>query len=278
MDQRKSKQSRVAVSSTASQKKYKPLRKQASSKERATTTGKLAKIVMVIVFLGIAIGFIGMSGVFRITMIEVEGNSILSEEQIISFSGLEKGMNLFAISSHEILEKVKENPYIDTVQIKRCLPDKVKLVVEERQPEYALPLANSFIYINRKGYILEISNKAPSVPIILGCTTDLSNIKEKDQLEENDLQKMSMVIKIMESACNQKMEDWITKIDISNEENYTLYLENQGKIAYLGTGTELNTRFLYIKAILKEQQGKTGKIFVNVDLNEEYVYFREEPI
>lgn len=278
MDQRKSKQSRVAVSSTASQKKYKPLRKQASSKERATTTGKLAKIVMVIVFLGIAIGFIGMSGVFRITMIEVEGNSILSEEQIISFSGLEKGMNLFAISSHEILEKVKENPYIDTVQIKRCLPDKVKLVVEERQPEYALPLANSFIYINRKGYILEISNKAPSVPIILGCTTDLSNIKEKDQLEENDLQKMSMVIKIMESACNQKMEDWITKIDISNEENYTLYLENQGKIAYLGKGTELNTRFLYIKAILKEQQGKTGKIFVNVDLNEEYVYFREEPI
>ena len=82
----------------------------------------------------------------------------------------------------------------------------------------------------------------------------------------------------METAYQQKMDNLITQIDISNPENYSIYLQAEGKIAYLGKGTELNTRFLYIKAILKDKQGKTGKIMADVDLNSEYVYFREESI
>ena len=156
--------------------------------------------------------------------------------------------------------------------------NKAKLIVKERKMEYALPLANSYVYIDRQGYILEISNKQENVPMILGFTTDLSNVKENDRLEENDLQKMTIVSKIMETAIHQKMENLITRIDISNQEDYVIYLDSEGKIAYLGNGSELNTRFLYIKAILKEQQGKTGRIFADVDLNSEYVYFREEQI
>ena len=185
---------------------------------------------------------------------------------------------LFAISKEEIRDKIKENPYVEQVQIKRCLPNKLKIIVEERKPEYALPLANSFVYVNGQGYILEISNNQSNVPILIGFTTDLSNVKENHRLEEDDLGKIKMVDKILEIASQQKMDNLITKIDISNQEDYAIHLDSEGKIAYLGNGAELNTRFLYIKAILKEQQGKTGKIFVNVDLNSEYVYFSEEQI
>lgn len=95
---------------------------------------------------------------------------------------------------------------------------------------------------------------------------------------EEDLKKMNDVIKIMEVANANNVENLITKIDISDKKNYTIYLEKENKIAYLGEASDLNTRFLYIKSILKEQQGKTGKIFVDMDLNSEYVYFREENI
>lgn len=95
---------------------------------------------------------------------------------------------------------------------------------------------------------------------------------------QEDLKKMNMVIKIMDIAKANNLKKLITKIDISDKKNYTIYLEKENKIAYLGEGTDLNTRFLYIKSILKEQKGKTGKIFVDMDLNAEYVYFREENI
>lgn len=95
---------------------------------------------------------------------------------------------------------------------------------------------------------------------------------------QEDLKKMNSVIKIMEVAKANNLENLITKIDISDKKNYTIYLESENKIAYLGEGFDLNTRFLYIKSVLKEQKGKTGKIFVDMDLNSEYVYFREENI
>jgi len=278
MEKTKSPKNRMAVNSTASQKGYKQYKKQDSSQKETGTSGTLMKIMLTVVLMIVAVVFVCMSGAFNISEIVVEGNEKISKEQIVSFSGIEKGTNLFALSKGEVVSKIKENSYIDTVQVKMCLPNNVKLIVQERKIEYALPLANSYVYINRQGYILEISNNPQNVPTILGFTTDLSNVKENDRLEENDLQKMTTVAKIMETAIHQEMENLMTRIDISNQEDYVIYLDSEGKMAYLGNGTELNTRFLYIKAILKEQKGKTGKIFAGVDLNSEYVYFREEPI
>ena len=231
-------------------------------------------MILILMLFVVTIVFIFVSGVFDVTEIIVEGNSKISTEQIVSFSGIEKGTNLFAVSKKMVKSQLKENSYINDVEIKRVLPNKIKLMVDERSVEYVLQLANSYVYINRKGYVLEISNNKPDVPIILGLTTDLSNIKENDRLEATDLKKMSMVIKIMEIAANNNMENLITKIDVSNEMDYTIYLDTEGKIAYLGNATELNTRFLYVKKLLEIRKGEKGEILVNGDLNSEYVYFR----
>lgn len=275
---KKSKKSRMAVNSTASQKAYKQLKNQNLKQEKKDSRNHVIKTIFMLVLFLVAIVLVCMSGAFSVSEIIVEGNDAISKEQMISFSGIEKGTNLFAISKEDIVSKMKENPYIDSVEIRRCLPNKIKLVVKERKIEYALPLANSYVYVNREGYVLRISNELSQVPQIIGFSTDLTNLKENQQLEQVDLDKMRCVEKIMQTAIHYKIQDLISKIDISNEKDYAIYFETEGKIAYLGEGTELNTRFLYIKAILKEQQGKTGKIFANVDLNEEWVYFSEEPI
>ena len=69
-------------------------------------------------------------------------------------------------------------------------------------------------------------------------------------------------------------EEFVNKIDISNDKNYAIILENEGKTVYLGDCTELNTRILYLKSILETVQGKSGEIFLNVDLNSQEPYFR----
>ena len=259
----------MAAVSAAPKKEYKQLKNQKSKKSSSK------KILVVVAVFLIAIILVFVSGAFDVSEIIVEENNIISDEQIISFSGIEKGTNLFAISKNDTISKLKENPYIDTVTIKRIFPNKLKLIIKERQKKYAIQLANSYIYIDKQGYILEISNDTPEVPIIIGFQTDINNIKPNDRLEESDLNKIKMIIKIMDTAQNNELANLITKIDISDESNYTIYLDKENKIAYLGDATELNTRFLYIKSILKEQQGKKGEIFVDMDLNEEYVYFRE---
>lgn len=270
VEHRKNQKTRMAVENTASKKEYKQ-----SRQSEKVSNHLLTKVLITVILVAVAIVFIFASGAFVVTEIIVEKNETISEEQIISFSGIVKGTNVFAISKKVMKNKLKENSYIQDVKIKRVLPNKIKLIVEERKVEYVLQLANSYVYIDKKGYVLEISNNKPEVPIVLGLTTDLSNIKPNDRLEEADLNKMNNIAKIVQTASDNQIANLITKIDVSNEMDYTIYLDTEGKIAHLGDASELNTRFLYVKKLLEIRKGEAGEILVNGDLNSEYVYFKK---
>ena len=54
-------------------------------------------VLLIIIGLIIAIILIFVSGAFDISEIIVEGNSYISDEQIISFSGIELNTNIFSV-------------------------------------------------------------------------------------------------------------------------------------------------------------------------------------
>jgi len=228
----------------------------------------------IILFIGIII-FLFCSSLFNIKNIEVEGNVKLSENKVISLSTLELDTNMFRFNKSEIIKKIKENAYIENVTISRKIPSTVKINIKEREATYMLQFADSYVYINNQGYMLEISNEKLEIPILVGFTTDLSNIKAGNRINVDDLNKMKMVIEIYETARANELNELISKIDISNPKNYTIVLEKEGKTAYLGDGSELNPRMLCLKSILDVNKGVPGEIFLNVDLNTERVYFRK---
>ncbi len=85
-----------------------------------------------------------------------------------------------------------------------------------------LQFADSYVYINNQGYMLEISNEKLELPILVGFTTDLSNIKSGNRINVDDLKKMNTIIKIYDSAKLNELNELITKIDMSNPKNYSL--------------------------------------------------------
>ena len=239
------------------------------------STKKKFPIFIIIFLILILMGLILFSDIFNIKNIEVVGNSNLSNDTIISLSGIEKERNIFMINKKKSKEKIKEETYIEKVKIHSKFPSTVVIEVVERHPKFMLQFADSFVYINSQGYMLEVSNNSIEVPIIIGFVTDLNNIHAGNRLDLEDLKKMEKIIKVFEVAKSNEIANLITKIDISDENNFTLLLEGEGKKAYLGECTELNTRMLLLKKILELEKGKSGEVFLNVDLNNDDVYFRE---
>lgn len=83
----------------------------------------------------------------------------------------------------------------------------------------------------------------------------------------------------MESAKSIEIENLITSIDIKEPNEYKLYLKNENKYIYLGDGTNLNNKILYIQTMLKEEKENPGIIFVNGNISEGFKpYFREQVI
>lgn len=277
-NKKKKKKKKKAVKSAASNKIAKMDKKDIKAFNKInknTAKNKKLKIFIILILLIIAIILILMSDLFNIKNIEVKGNSILSKEKIISLSGIQKESNIFSVSRNATREKLKEEAYIEKSKVSFKLPNTIEIEIVERVPRYMLQFADSFVYVNNQGYMLEITNEPLEIPILIGIVTDLSNIHPGSRMDIQDLNKMEKVIKIVEVAKANDIANLITKIDITDEKNYTLILESEGKKAYLGECEEINTRILILKKILELEKGNNGEIFLNVDINTEDVYFRE---
>ena len=137
-----------------------------------------------------------------------------------------------------------------------------------------LEYGNGFVYVNNQGYMLEISSIKKELPILIGISTSKEDYKAGNRLNEEDLIKLGTVIKIMNSAQTNGIASLITKIDISNENNYTLFLETERKTAYLGDCSNLETRMLFLVGILEKEKENPGEIFINMNLNTDDAYFR----
>ncbi|MBR6034414.1 MAG: FtsQ-type POTRA domain-containing protein [Clostridia bacterium] len=231
--------------------------------------------ILVIIILGSIIAFF-LSPIFDIKKITVTNNVKLSSDEIISLSGISTDKNMFKIRIGQVKKAIKENPYVESVEIKRILPSEIEITVNERFATYMIEYGSGVLYINNQGYMLEISEQRIETPIITGLTTPTDDFKPGNRLCKEDLIKLETVLKIMDTANSYEIGQLITQIGIADKNNYTLYLESERKTVYLGNASNINTRIMYLKEILEKEKGIESEIFINGDINKDDVYTREK--
>ncbi len=256
----------------------KKIQKEERKKEKRRK--RIKRILEIILLAGIAIGgaiFAMTSPIFNIKEIQVLNNEIVSSEEIISLSGLKIDENIFKFSKRNVKEKIKENAYIEDIKIHRKLPNIIQIDTIERKPKYSLDFMGKYAYINTQGYILEISEDSKGLPIIQGIQTKEEEIVPNKRLITEDLNALEDIIKIMNVAKENNLETKITSINISSKNSYSIYIEEEKKRIYLGDSTNLSNKMLYAIAIIEQEKGKEGDIYVHGDLNNKFQpYFREK--
>ena len=235
-------------------KKPNPINDDGKAKKKRKKVFRTIKVLLLIgVILGGTIYFL-LSPIFNITEINVSGNSKISSEEIISLSGIQKNENTFKINKKTVKDKIRENPYIDTISIKRTLPDSITIYVTERVATYRINKANTYMLINNQGYMLEITDEENNLPIITGLQTTDEEIQEGNRLRVEDLEKLEDVLKISESAKTNELYSLITEIDISEKDNYKLVIPSEKKIIHLGDTSKLPVKMGYIISIMEKEK------------------------
>lgn len=265
-----------ATSKKVASKKNKKVDKNKPKKKQKTRSKKTTVILVIIVLLICGLVFLLFSNMFEIKNIEIKNNSRLSKEKIEEICDFDKYRNIFWVTNIGISKDLEKNAYVENVKIHKKLPDTLIIDIKERVPRYMLQIADSYVYINNQGYLLEVSTENIGLPIILGLKTDLSNVEAGKRLDVEDLKRLETIIKIMDTAAVHNIDNLITKIDISDDRNYTIILESEGKTVYLGDATDLNTRMIYLSGILNREKGVAGEIFLDMNLNTEDAFFREK--
>lgn len=260
------------------QKRIKELDKQAEKRNKRNK--KVKNILKIILLLGVIIGgtiFSMTSPIFNIKEIQVTNNNITPSDTVISLSELKLDENIFKFNKYNVKNKIKENAYIEDVKIHRKIPNVVQIEITQRQPKYSIDFMGKYAYINSQGYILEVADTNNGLPIIQGIATNEEEIVPNSRLNEDDLTSLENIIKIMDIAKENNLDTKVTSIDITNKNQYSIYIQEEKKRIHLGENTNLGNKMLYAISIMEKEKGIEGDIYVNGDLNNKFQpYFREK--
>ena len=258
-------------------KKTKKLtKKQEIARKKRKAFLRLVKwATLILLLIGGGIGFL-LSSFFNIKKIEIVGNNKLTRDEAISLSQIEIEENTFKLSKNKIEKNIKQNAYVESVKIKRNLPSTILIEIEERVPTYMITFANAYAYINNQGYFVEISKEKLELPIITGYATKEEDIQLGERLCTEDLQKLDDILQIMKAAESNEIANIVTKINISDKQDYVLELKSEKKTVHVGDTSNLSTKMLYIKEIIEQNKKIEGEILVNTDLNNKWDIFRKK--
>ncbi len=103
---------------------------------------------------------------FRVNSVEVTGNVRYTAAEVIAASGIEMGDNLVVLPRSRVSAAICANlPYVESVSIKKALPDGVVLVVTER-----VESAEGRWLVSAQGKLLELDKGAVETIRITGLT------------------------------------------------------------------------------------------------------------
>ena len=245
--------------------------RQIEKKKRKNNKTKLILMVMLLIIGGIS-AYLLTSPSFAIQKITVNGNSKVSKQQILKLADIKNGDNIFSKIGIVMKVKLKQNGYIEDVAITKNYPNKIEINVTERKQQFQVKIGEEYIYINEQGYILQQSKTKLEIPTIIGLDLTGENAKSLNRLSEKDLNRMENILQVRQECQNIGIADKITKYEVDGE--YRISLENEGITINLGDATNLKNRMYYVNAILKQEAGNKGTIYVNGNLNEGFsAYF-----
>ena len=271
----KNKKQKKAEERQENQPQAKVAKKRRKSKKKKINK-KILGFFSIIILVAIIVVLALTAPIFNITKIEINGNEKVSKDTIIALSGIKMGENIFRFNNN-MIQNVKQNTYIEKVEIQRKMPGTVVISVKERKIKYQINLINSYVYLDKNGYLLENSAERKNVPVIVGFSIKEDEMLNEKRLKDNDLEKLANAAKIIEAAKAINIDNLITEVNVEDKNNTILYLESKSKKINVGDTTNLTNKMLYVQKILENEEGKSGSIFVNGDISAGFKpYFREE--
>ncbi len=193
---------------------------------------------------------------FPIKRISVSGSKIYSNSQIIKASKLTTDDNLLTVSDDEIQDNIRKSlPYVDSVKLKRVLPDAVILTITDAK-EYAYFAAGGKYYIlSENGYILKEQTETPENVFEIVSSGITGDIGEKAVYTNSAEQE------VVNTLINElgKKEINIDKINVSNILQISLEVEGRFSVV-LGTTEYVEQKIAHLSSMIESIPDRKGKI------------------
>lgn len=234
-----------------------------TSRSEARKRRRRRNIVTTAIFLfAVLVGFIlSVTVLFPIKTFRVDGDTIYSEEELITAFGHPEGENIFRFNMKKSEAAMMQTlPYLESIKIRRSLPSTVVFIVEPAVETYYIQTTTGVIVLSANFKVLRIADVPPENTCRIIGAEDIAvgtpgNMLVLTNADTQDL--MQTVI--------AHLKTWIptgvTYIDISSQLEITLIYENRFLVK-LGTINNIDYKLEMLSTTLNTQIGaeETGQL------------------
>ena len=142
---------------------------------------------------------------FRVNEVSVVGNVRYTAEEIVQISGIQSGDNLITLSKAHIAGVIRTRlPYVESVSIRRSLPDGVIIEVHERVAVASVESDQGSWLISSQGKVLEEKSSA-SVMEIIGIMAQSPRAGDSVRVLEKDSATLDHVLALLTALEEENM-------------------------------------------------------------------------
>jgi len=239
-------------------KDKKKLRSSKKKKKKRKKKNHLLRLIIV-VLVAVAMYFFLSSSIFDIEDIRVENNALLSDQEIISASGIEVGQNIFSVRAKG---DIKKNPYVSDVDLDRDLPGRITIVVTEIHPAAAVEYRAGYILLDEVGDYVDVNDSSMYATVITGV--EVENFKRGRAPEFKDPAAFREALTLINGFNNADM--YLKRVEVMPTLTLKGYISDN--LMCSGTSTAILSNIDNLKYILYDldQKGiKRGIIRIGDD-------------
>jgi cell division septal protein FtsQ len=203
---------------------------------------------------------------FRIRKIEVDGNDLIPEKDILKLARIRKNDGIWSVDVKAAENRISANPYIGRVSVFRRHPDGIRILIEEKKPVALLKTGGRLYALDGDLTLLPANpGKCYSLPI-LSCPAGELPPFGKPLTDKNAREGMSFLRFMLKDRPD--LYPQISEIS-PRAEGLVLYTARGGIPVKIGRGG-YDWKIRYLEAILVEMESNPSLT------NAEYIDLRYE--
>jgi cell division protein FtsQ len=159
---------------------------------------------------------------FAVERVEVAGQSHLSADEVVAASGLGPGQNLFRLDARRAVAGVETLPLVRRAELVRAFPNRVTLLVEERQP-FVLVHAETLYWVDEQGVPLGPETRAVVLDAPVVSAVGAGNVAAAGRTPSGRVAAGVALIRTLMRAQSSLLSE-ISEVDVSRQEGPVLYM------------------------------------------------------
>lgn len=189
---------------------------------------------------------LSVSPLFEVQAVVVEGDQPYPLEELLVKAGLSGSVNIFRIDARAVETRLRQDPRIKMVTMKRRLPSTIVLQIQARRPALTIAFGDLLLGVDASGVCLGPQQSSlGQVPILTGVS--FVSATPGKRIPHPDMQ----VALEIANQLSPPLRQLISEINISDKENIIMYTRTLTRVQ-LGGPEQIPDKLATLEAILEE--------------------------